>query len=148
MDDMQGGTLVEFFAEDKEDCVEKVSEFWEEVPPGHGSFIHTVYRLCIVYGLADPIVSSQEKKITDTAENPEAKEGLKEVVGNHNSLNIKGWSILHEPWCSKANQNVVHDANCSDRPGGWHEQPVVQPKEESDLCLRFSFVNFWAKDFI
>ena len=61
------------------------------------------------------------------------EKGLEEIVGDHQLLDIVGWSVFHESWASVADDVVVNSTETKHRPRGRHEKPVIHPGKENHI---------------
>ena len=61
-------------------------------------------------------------------EYPQAKERLKEIVGEHQFLDVKGWLALHVGGAGEPDHVVVEQTQTQGWPGGGHQEPVINPE--------------------
>ena len=128
---MECAEVAPFFPQHEEEGVEVVDELWEEVPPGHVGGQHAFLGVGVVDGLAEPVVAAGQPEVAGFLENPQAEKGLEQIVGNHQLLDIVGWSVLHESWPSVSDDVVVDSTEAKHRPRGRHEEPVIHPGKEN-----------------
>ena len=79
--------------------------------------------------LTEPVVFSQHPEFCEPDKDPEAEEGLEEVVGNHDLLDVVGLPVLHEGGPCYPDYVPVAAAEGQHRPGGGHEQPGINPEQ-------------------
>ena len=128
---VEGGQVAELLTEQEEEGVDEVDEFGEEIPPGHVRREQPFLGVGVVDGLAQPVVPASQPEVAGLLENPQAEKGLEQIVGNHQLLDIVGWSVLHESWPSVSDDVVVDSTEAKHRPRGRHEEPVIHPGKEN-----------------
>lgn len=131
VNNVEGGEVSPLLSEDKEERVEVVDELGEEIPPGHVRREQPFLGVGVVDGLAQPVVPASQPEVAGLLENPQAEKGLEQIVGNHQLLDIVGWSVLHESWPSVSDDVVVDSTEAKHRPRGRHEEPVIHPGKEN-----------------
>ena len=116
VDDVERGEVGELLPGNKEHGVGQVNKliknnhghsstqqgcFWsclgEEIPPGEveSPLGHRAVR--VVHRLTDPVVLSGHVEAPALQEHPETKDGLEEIVGQHETPDLIRLPILHEP---------------------------------------------------
>ena len=127
---METGHLPLLVPHQHEEGVHEVCELGEEVPPDRAGHNVPILRVRVVHRLADPAVLPGQPEPGQPAEDPEAHEGLEEVVEEHQLLHIIGRPALHEGGASKAHQVVVKQAKGEGGPWGGHQEPVINPTQK------------------
>ena len=128
MNNMKSGHLSIFVSHNHEEGVHEVCELGEEVPPHSGRHVHSVTGGGVVHRLTHPVVFTRQPELAQTGEYPQTEQGLEEVVGKHQFLNIKSWFSLHVSWSSKSDHVVVEETQSNSWPGRGHQHPVINPK--------------------
>ena len=78
--------------------------------------------------MTQPVVLSGEPEPAGFLENPDAEQGLEQVVDHDQVLYVEGLPVLHEPGPGHPDDVVVEQAEGQGGPGGGHQQPVVNPE--------------------
>ena len=128
VDHVEGGQVAELLTEQEEEGVDEVNEFGEEIPPSHVGSIEPILGVAVVYRLTQPVVLSSEPEPTSLLENPDTEQGLEQVVDHDQVLYVERLPVLHEPWPRHPDDVVVEDTQSYCRPGGGHQEPVINPE--------------------
>ena len=76
-----------------------------------------------------PPVVSGHVKLPALAEPPEAEQGLEEVVGNHEGLDVIWLMMLHEGRAGEPDDEDVEQEESKHRQRRGHEEPIIHPGE-------------------
>jgi len=125
VDDMKGGEMTKLFTSNKEEGVKQVNKLGEEIPPSQVESSHGRGALGVVYGLTVPVVTPGDIEPPPLHEHPRAEDGLEQVVGKHDALDLVRLTILHEPWSPDLDYvDIEYAYSCGD-PDGGHQGPGV-----------------------
>jgi len=90
--------------EDEEYGVKHVKELGDVEDVGHHQRPFGLRVFGVVNRLTGPAVVSGDIEPPSLAEPPEAEEGLEEVVGQDDPLQLERLPVFHEPFCARLEQ--------------------------------------------